>query len=247
MDTLILIILAVCIALFIILFAMLANAALKCGKTESKFPVACAGALEENTTYWGYGLSMYSNEFLSPDGTPMSPDDYDIYSTSGESMSLCGIHDGAQLFVKKNEKPNVETLDYPKILILNIDKKTKKQEPKFKVRRAWKTVRLGNTDLDKALEEIRKEEKFKKLESSDKFPGWDNMKKLFHDEKLETYKEDYPDWDNTGSNNNLAIISTTLHDNTINFSIHPARIVKGVVECFYNKPKTKHQSAGLYT
>ena len=54
--------------------------------------------------------------------------------------------------------------------------------------------------------------------------------------EYEEYKKNYPDCLETNSKNNTAIISTTLHiaSGRIMFSIHPARVVIGTVECFYN-------------
>ena len=155
-------------------------------------------------------------------------------------MSLCGIHDKAMLFVRKNRKTDVTELKYPKIVILNREEsgeeKVHRNSPKFKVRRAWRCIRIGKDDLEKTLESIHEDEKFKKLESRDEFMGWNEMKDNFLNEKICIYKKNYPDCLETNSKNNTAIISTTLHiaSGRIMFSIHPARVVIGTVECFYN-------------
>ena len=242
METLILIILALCIALFVVLFTALARTAYRCGKTETKIPVACAGSVEPGSAYWKYGLSMYTNEFLNPEGEVITADEYDIYITSGESMSLCGIHDSALLFMKKSKHIDLNSLAYPKILLLERDmdnlkerfKTATRQEPKFKIRRAWRTVRLDCMNPEEVLESISTEDKFRKLTESNKFIGWQEMKDNFIQEKLPAYRSRYAGCENPSSENNTAVISTTLHDDRILFSIHPARIVKGVIECFYN-------------
>lgn len=210
-------------------------------------PVACAGKAEVGMLHWRRGLSMYSNEFLAPDGRRLTPKEYKAYVTRGDSMRLCGILNGAVLFVRMVFRFDEHRMTFPKILLLKRDKSGWDNwmdnllmwlglKPSYKVRRAWSLYRVGEDNDNEILERIHHDQSFAALEANREFMGWDEMKKNFKEVKLVEYMKKYSNCKVAGDENHLAIISTTLHkkDNQIKFSIHPVRVIEGEVECYYN-------------
>lgn len=244
MEIILYIILLVCGTAFVLLFGLLLLSAAVFTSRRIWMPVACAGKAETGMLHWRRGPSMYSNEFVAPDGTALSPKKYQSYVTRGESMCLCGIHEGAVLFVRKDYCFDEQRITFPKILLLKRDKWGWKNwkdivlmwlglKPSYKVRRAWALYRVGEDDVDAILEQIREDATFGFLESRPEFMGWDAMKNNFKNVKLGKYKTKYSGCEKDADANHLAVISTTLHKN-IMFSIHPVRVIEGEVECYYN-------------
>lgn len=247
METILYIILIVCGTAFLLLFGLLLFSSVLFTSRSIFMPVACAGKAEVGMLYWRRGLSMYSNEYVKPDGDQLPAKDYKSYVTRGESMRLCGIREGAVLLVKRGYRFDEQAVVFPKIMLLRRDKQFTREwkdvvlmwlclKPGHKVRRAWSLLRVGTDDVDAVLERIGREEAFCFLRNRPEFMGWDEMKKNFKECKLEKYKNTYIGCENADDVNHVAIISTTLHKkgNKIMFSIHPIRVIEGEVACFYN-------------
>lgn len=168
-------------------------------------------------------ISCAVSDFKDKNGNKIDSESFDKYVVVGESMKLCGIHDKDLLFVDKNYKDSLSSL--PKVLVMEISK-AKENEVKYKVRRAWRVCNI-NDNLDNLIKEIQNNPKFAALKESEHYSNDELMIKDFHEE-LEKYREEFL---TNGESKDYSeiVISTTIRDDKIHFSIHPLQLVVGVV------------------
>lgn len=179
----------------------------------------CDHAADEKTD----SVSYAGCDFIDKDGHKIDAGSFDIYIAVGDSMRLCGINDGDMLFVDRNYKDSLSSL--PKVLVMNISN-AKENEVKYKVRRAWKVCSI-NDDLDNLIGEIQNSVKFAVLKNSEYYSDDNSMIEDFHIE-LDKYRKEFL----TGRQDNdysEIVISTTIREEKIHFSIHPLQLVAGVV------------------
>lgn len=159
-------------------------------------------------------------------------------------MLLCGIQDNDILFVRSVDQP--DNLECPSVLVLKrdqqaiVDALSKKDKAKYKVRRTWAIVRIGEDNTEECVKQIMASDNFKKLQHKypDAFLSNEDMLEDFKQERFTRYMKQYPNSNITSDINHIAIISTTFRtskNNKVFFSIHPARLIVGKVIYSFHK------------
>jgi hypothetical protein len=211
-------------------------------KNPIRFTVACAGSPNWGNRESRDVIFLDKNSLQTVDGHRIDISQYVSFIVSGNSMLLSGIKDGDLLLTKPITLQSAN-ISFPRILVLERDKAAREDAIRkndyalYKVRRTW-CVCKASDDLENKLDDIIKSESFETLRRS--FPGnfldTNEMKQDFG-KRLATFKCHYEDCENENSENNVILISTTLHTrmdsgyyNKVTFSIHPLRLVKGEVK-----------------
>lgn len=211
-------------------------------KNPIRFAVACAGSPNWGNRESRDVIFFDKNSLQTVDGQRIDISQYDSFIVSGYSMLLSGIKDGDLLLTKPIALQSTD-ISFPRILVLERDKSAREDAIRkndyalYKVRRTW-CVCKASDDLDNKLDNIMMSESFETLRRSfpENFLDTNEMKQDFR-KRLATFKCHYGDCENENSENNVILISTTLHTrmdsgyyNKVTFSIHPLRLVKGEVK-----------------
>lgn len=241
-------IIAVCFAFIIFIFVKMSKELGKLFKISkiTTVDVACAGSSVANTPRSVKIQSLGKQTFPDQEKKLLNPDHYRLFIVRGLSMLLCNIRDNDILFTLPVEQLDKISFDRPSVLVLKRDKHaqmeavSKNDQAKYKVRRTWAVVRIGEDDLEERVKQIMKSEGFRKLknEHPESFQSDEEMLEDFKTERITKYMNQYPHSNSKADDNHVAIISTTLRtskNNKVFFSIHPARIIIGEVIYSFHK------------
>lgn len=239
--------------LFVLITALLFFRLLKYKRnSEMYYNVACAGSPHDDTPKKMLSVSAYTNTFQDKDGNRLDVEKFNKFIASGESMSLCGIHDGDLVFTQKGyifrvdeelpapfvlkRRKDVDDTSLLKTIKEIIDcmmKNMKEETSQYKIRRGWKVMMYGKDDPKDVIRTIMTSEKFRSVikENGLLYPGDDEIVKDFLNKRLPKYEKDYNPDKQTDIPDCKVLISTTLHTdvNKIYFSIHPVSLVVGKV------------------
>lgn len=238
-------IIIICSIAFIVIFSKLLKEfgkQLKLAQVTS-VKVSCAGSSIANAPR-EVRVQLYNRKFYDRNNHLLNPDAFGKFWVKGWSMLLCGIEDNDLLFTREVHFHDNISFDRPHVYVLKRDDyvrnkvATKNDLAEFKVRRAWAIVHIGKDDLIECAKKIITSAFFADLRKKhpDYFLSEKEMLDDFKNERIEKYKNQYPNSTDASDDNNIAIISTTLKaskGNKVTFSIHPARIIVGEVVYSY--------------
>lgn len=193
------------------------------------YPTVCAGDSNPNVPITAISASTLYNEFRTQKGERLDPKEFDQYVVHGNSMQYCGIYDKDLLFVKRGFKKE-DLVEFPTIVVLSV-RNAKSNEPKYKVRRAWKTCNI-NDDLGEVLKTIMNPQNFRSIREIEYYDGDAELIKDFFDKRLHDYKTKYIEVQHSNAEDEEILISTTFHtdENKVRFSIHPISSIMGIVK-----------------
>ncbi len=210
--------------------------------------IACAGSPVAYTPCTVRIQNLAAQIFSDKMGNPIKPDGYIPFIVRGTSMLLCGIQDNDILFTHPIDQPDKISFECPSVLVLKRDQQAlvdavlKNDMAKYKVRRTWAIVRIGEDNIEERVQQIIASEGFKSLQQKYQyaFLSDEEMLEDFKRERITKYMKQYPNSKIQSDVNHIAIISTTLRaskDNKVFFSIHPVRIIVGkVIYSFHKQP-----------
>lgn len=195
-------------------------------KRFREYRTVSAGNPEDGEPELTKSLSTSGNVFCDEQGIPLHTQDYDTYVVRGESMTLCGIHDRDIIFVRKGfSSSTLPDVTFPEAFVIRRHM-VKPGEPLYKLRRTWRTFLPGKEDAQKAVREIMESGSFRRVCDEKVYPGDKEMSHDFREKRLPQYCKEIPD-------NPPAVISTTLKQGRLHFSIHPQASLMGKVAHAY--------------
>lgn len=246
---LLLIIFIIALVTFVVLYGILLKATIRQPDEKSmEFATVYAGTADkEHQGADPVNIDITANTFLDEQGNPIKVDEYEGYVVSGNSMELANIRDGNLLLVRRNEVFTDNT-PLPGVFVLKREHVSEGQG-KYKMRRIWAVAYLGETDIEKLASGIMNHPEFMLLKRN-KNLCLDEAQMLSEftgkDGRMDIYKKEHPRWNESGSDENRVVISTTLRTESdrdafitngrhISFSVHPANLVVGKVAFAYSK------------
>lgn len=208
--------------------------------------VACAGSVTNNTPSVIRVSNVANQEFVDQNGNLIDLSKFNLFWAKGWSMLLCGIQNDDLLLTKPISSLDDISFDRPHVLVLKRDSQSRKDAEirndwaKFKIRRTWAYVHIGEDDISQCVLSILQSIEFRTLKEKypQSFLSDEEMIDDFENERLTRYMTQYPNSEKVSDTNHLAIISTTLRTskgNRVFFSIHPARIIVGEVIYSFHK------------
>lgn len=241
------------IILFAIITAILFFRLIKYKRTPKMYyNVACAGSPHDNTPKKMLSVSVYNHTFQDKDGNELDVEKFNKFIASGESMTLCDIHDNDLVFTPKDyifkgdeelpapfvlkRKKDVDETSLKRTIKDIIDcmtNKKKDETSQYKIRRGWKVMMYGKDNPHDIIKGIIESEKFKELINANPefYPGDEDIVKDFFEKRLPKYERELNPEKRTDIKDCELLISTTLHTdvNKIYFSIHPTSLIVGKV------------------
>lgn len=241
-------IIAVCLVTVIVVFVRMTTGLGKQFKLAKTLTVdiACAGSPVAYTPCAVRIQNLAAQTFSDGTGNMITPKDYIPFIVRGTSMLLCGIQDNDILFTKSIDQLDKISFKRPSVLVLKRDQQAladavlKNDMAKYKVRRTWAIVRIGEDNVEEQVKQILACDGFKNLQEQYlyAFLSDEDMLDDFKKERITKYMKQYPNSRIQSDANHVAIISTTLRaskGNKVFFSIHPARIIVGKVIYSFHK------------
>lgn len=202
--------------------------------------VSCAGSAIPNTPREVKVQGINRRKFYDKNNNPVNPENFKKYWVKGCSMLLCGIKENDLLFTHDIGLKDILSAVYPQVYVLKRDDYVRHKVAEendmaeYKIRRTWAVVHIGKDDLIECAKRIMSTDEFRDLQAKHPtaFLTEKEMLEDFENERIEKFKNHYPNSAEETNENHIAIISTTLKSSKgdkVTFSIHPARTVVGKV------------------
>lgn len=245
------------IAIFLLLFILVAQYAFRMKKREIDSAITKGKKTYKNVSLVFAGNRHGSKvtpqleskvyaldviQFKDSNGNVLDPHDYHLFLVDGDSMKHCKIYNNDLIFVTKDFQFNRDS-KFPAVMVIEMDEEEKGYK-EYKVRRVWCVANFEEDLLEKAKKLLTSDGFKSVLSNLPDYPGDEKTLEDFKYDRLQPYIAKYISCTNPNPENNKVILSTTLNTDkgTIHLSIHPQNKVVGQVVASFNLNEDKQNS-----